>query len=64
MSVSSPVENLFFKMFPSAPPPPQMNVVLVEISENVAGFLKIITVTVGTMYRQKTRSAVSVPVSV
>lgn len=32
-----------------------MNVLLVEISENVAGFLKIITGTLGIINHQKTR---------
>jgi hypothetical protein len=33
-----------------------MNVLLVEISENIAGFLKIVTRTLGIIYYQKTRN--------
>lgn len=62
MSVSSPVKNLIFVMFPLSLPPSPMNVLLVEISENVAGFLKIITGTLGIVYvtTRRLESTVSV----
>ena len=54
ISINWPVENLIFKMF-LPPPNPNARAFFVEISENVADFLKGITGTLDIIYHQKTR---------